>query len=428
MRPPTALALVAVLLALAVGSACGSGEEAEGTGGGAAQAPPEEVRLGEVQHSAVPITVRLAGSLAPDERVVLAGEVAGRVVAIEVDLGDDVRPGELLLRIDPSDYQLAVDERRLALERALAGLGLGPEAGDDEAWREVDLENLPTMRRASLEVENARARYERARALGEARTQVLSEQALEDLRTTRDVAESALAVERLLVREALAEAATLDAQLGQARWRLERTELRAPSAPNDPERLWAVADRSVAVGDFVVPGQELLRLVDPDPVKLRAAAPERMAGTLRAGQGARVRLAASPDSFPGQVSRVAPNVDEATRTFQVEVLVPNPERLLKPGSFANADVLVGEERALLVPREALVRFAGVERVFLAQGSTARERRVRVLGEHGDLLAVEGDLEAGQRVLLEPSARVVDGVAIRPIGPVATPADETPRVP
>src|SRR5690606_3906313 len=145
----------------------------------------------------------------------------------------------------------------------------------------------------------------------------------------------------------LATARARQSELAAARQRLADASIRAPgggtasaSTAPSPQR-WAIATRLVSVGEYVRAGDPLFQVVPDDPLKLRAAVPERYINEIRIGQKVTLRLEGVSGPVVGRVSRVSPSVDVASRTFQIEALIPNPDRQLRPGAFARAAVEVG---------------------------------------------------------------------------------------
>jgi multidrug efflux pump subunit AcrA (membrane-fusion protein) len=127
------------------------------------------------------------------------------------------------------------------------------------------------------------------------------------------------------------------------------------------------------------------------------------------------------DQFTGTVSRVNRTVERTSRTFMVEVVVPNADRRLSAGSFVKAAVVTKvDDRARTVPEESLVRFAGVTKVFVLDGSKVREVPVIVGppvvvtegGRSRTWIEVDGDLKAGTQVVTSGQTRLADGVAAR----------------
>lgn len=411
--PDRRSAVVACVL-VALGSSLGGCDR-----GAAARKPAEPAPVAVVLVSpstaTLPRTLRVTGSLFGDEDATVAAKVAGRVAAVYKDLGDVAQPDEPLLRVDPTDYELARAEKARAFTEALAKLGLVALPG---AGFQVDA--LPAVQRARVQAANAKARFERTEQLVHREPPLISAQELADVRTAWEVAENGVNVERLAAGAAVAQARTLEAQLRIAEQAVADTVHKAP-APERPAgasaeppavgRSYEVAARLVSVGDFVQVGTPLVRLVDADPVKLRATVPERRLADVKVGQSAAVSIEAFREPFAGRVSRVSPAVDVATRSFAVEVLVPNPERRLKPGSFASAEIEVGSDEALLVPASAILTFAGVTKVMVEKDGKAEERPVAIGQRLADRVEVRDGLRAGDRVVEKPVAGLRTGTPI-----------------
>ncbi|MCK6480061.1 MAG: efflux RND transporter periplasmic adaptor subunit [Planctomycetes bacterium] len=412
MRTATPALLAASLLA----AACGEGGPPAGPAAGAPPAPVE-VSLVRVGTGSVPRSVRATGTFFPEEEVTVSAKVAGRVASVGPEAGDRVAPESVLLRIDDTDYRLLRDQRAAALAESLARLGLdGMPAG------EVDHEALPSVEKARLEEANAAAKLERARTLRDRDPPLISAQDFADLETLRDVAGSALRAARLDARTALALARTRAADLAAVEQQV-RDAVHAAPPGTEP---WLVAQRLVSAGDYVAVGRPLYRLLDASPLRLRVRVPEaRMEGVVP-GKAATATVAGSAKPVSGRVTRLRPEVDPATRTFEVEIEVGNPDLAIAAGAFAVAEIAVGlDEGVPLVPASSVVVFAGVRKVFVDAGGRAEERRV-VLGRRaGDSFEVLGGLAPGDEVLASPPGDLVPGAPLRvvpaPPAPPAAPA-------
>jgi HlyD family secretion protein len=364
----------------------------------------------------LPRYLRITGTLHGDEEATIAAKVAGRIVEVLKDMGDAAQPGEPLMRIDPTDYELALAERQRAFYESLAKLGLNELPGEG-----FDVGTLPSVERARLQAANAQARYERSRVLFERDPPLISEQDFADLQTTWEVAQSNLQVERLTAESILAEARTVEAQVKVAEQRVRDCVHRAPEAAKagspgngvSSPRLYEIAARTVTVGDYVQIGSPLMRLVDSDPLKLRASVAERRLGAVKVGQAAIVRVEAFAQPFEGRVGRVSPTVDLITRSFPVEILVSNSDRALKPGSFATAQLEIARQSALLVPESSVLTFAGVHKVVIVVNNQAQERRVDLGEQAGEgLVEIRAGLTMNDQVVLRPPATLTSGMPVK----------------
>jgi multidrug efflux pump subunit AcrA (membrane-fusion protein) len=418
------VAVLAVLLGagLAYGPALrgGSTPAEEGAARSVAEVP---VTVASVTTRTIQRRVAVVGTLEGHEEVNLQAKVEGRVLRIHHDIGDVVAPGAVLAELDPTDHRLALNEAQLGLKLELAKLGL------DELCDRLDASRIPSVIRARSQEDNARQMAGRARRLGAGR--VIGAEEMEKLQTEQRVAKASREQAEMEAQATLASARLRQAQVETARQRLVDTRVLAP-APS-PGRLppgcspgslrYVVAARRVAEGEMVRPiaGTVLFRLVIDQPLKLVAQVPERHIGEVRTGQSVALSVEAYPgETFTGTVARLNPTVDRGSRSFTVEVHVPNESRRLRAGSFAKASILTRTAGVATVPEEAVVRFAGVVKVFVIDKGLARAALVRT-GESVTLrdsspprrwVEVTGALRPGSTVVVSGQSQLADGTRVQ----------------
>jgi multidrug efflux pump subunit AcrA (membrane-fusion protein) len=224
----------------------------------------------------------------------------------------------------------------------------------------------------------------------------------------------------------LAAAKTRQASMEMAEQKLRDCKLRVPEpagwgawaaavGPGFAPLRYTVAQRMVSEGEMArgFPGTSVYRLVITHLLKLKATVPERHAPEVKVGQGVDVRVDAFPDVvFAGRVARISPTVDSASRTFAVEVEVPNVDGRLKAGGFARAQLVTGSDAVTAIPPPALVMFAGVTKVFVVDGDKAKAVEVEVGTREKDWVEVRGDLPVGAKVITSGFTQLYDGCPIR----------------
>lgn len=192
--------------------------------------------------------------------------------------------------------------------------------------------------------------------------------------------------------------------------RLDRTTIRAPIAGVLEERL-------VDVGNMVSPGTPVARIMDVDTVKVVGGVPERYASEVAPGGEVLVTVdRLDGREFVGAVDHVGASVDRSSRTFTVEVVVPNPGLHMKPGMVAN--IQIAREQltdALVVPRHAVLRREGGYQVYIAiphgDGWRAEARPVVPGVARGDDVVITAGLEAGEWIVVVGQQRVAQGDAL-----------------
>ncbi len=405
-------------------AASSGGDSARSDAAEASEARPLTVTTARVELRHVRRSVAAVGTLYGFEEVTITPKVEGRVVKIGCEVGDRVQPGAVLLEIDPTDHQLAVDEAQRSLELELAKLGLERVPGAEFA-----VDALPSVFRAQLMLDNAQKRFERQRAL--IAKNVATQEVFEQAETELKVAEATLRQMRLDAQATLASVRQRQASLEVARLRLSEARVTAPRLSTPPDLGggpidYVVAQRFVSEGEMVrgFPSTPVLELVVDRVLKLRARVPERFSSQVKVGQPVEVRVDAWPDTlFPASVTRISPTIDARNRTFEMEAAVPNPEQRLKAGGFAKAEIIVNDAaEAITIPLEALVRFAGVNKVFRADRGVARETLVELGGRGPGWIEVTRGLSAGDEVATSGVGQLADGrrLAQAPRGDKAAP--------
>lgn len=416
--PPLLCATLSGLLAVGL-SACDRKTQAQAPRG----ATTVPVVLRPVKTLPVQRSVDVVGTLFGEEETVVSAKVPGRIIALYKDIGDTVAPGEPLVQLKQNDYQLAVNKAQLAMEESLSKLGL-----TELPAKNFDVSNVPTVVKARLQVENAQARYNRGKKLFESKPPLMSEQDFSDLQTALKVAQSAYDVEMLSARNLVAQAWALKGDLDIANQRLTDATTRAPSTPEattqpvDTGRVpsaphaYVVTARFVNVGELVHEITPCYRLVDDNPIKLRVKVPERYSAEIKTGQKVKANVDAYPGmDFWGAVSRVNTQIDSENRTFGVEILVPNDEHRLRPGAFARASVQTRiDEKVFFAPQEAVVTFAGVNKVFTVKDDKALEINVEpgdARAESNNYVEIVTGLTGTERLVVSGTSKLANGVPV-----------------
>lgn len=293
-------------------------------------------------------TVHAVGSLLAREEATIAAQVSGQIEVLRVDLGDRVAAGDELALIDTTSYEALRRQSAAALARANAAAANA--AQNLRRVQELHRDNIASI----SELDQAVAEADQAKAEVKA-------------------AEAAEAVARL---------------------NLERSRVKAPFAG-------VVAERIRSAGDFVAVGTPIFRLVQTDPLRLRLDVPERDAARVRAGQTVRLTVSGQTNVYTGRLSRIAPALRESDRMLAVEADIPGQEGL-RPGLFVRAEIVVDErEPGLSIPSNALVTFAGLEKVVLVNAGKALERTVTTGRRGPDWVEITSGLQAGESVVLDP---------------------------
>ncbi len=344
------LTLVAVVLSLA---SLGCSEQSQTESPTAGETVIVEVATLELASAQ---DLRIAsGTVEPWQRVSPGTKILGRISTVTVDVGDRVEPGQLLSRLEDADLQAAIEQTHAAVAIAEARL-------------------------ASAESQYRRMTQLEQRGSATARS-------LEDATSAFQIAQASLLQARANV--AAAQAALL------------YSEVRSPVSGY-------VVEKNVEAGDMARPGQPFFTIENTSRVKITAQVSESDIVGLKEGSPARIEIPVLQFDEPATVDRVVPAADTATRTFDVEVHLENPQGVIKSGMFARIAFPHGERTALLVPRPSIVKRGQLEGIYVVEEGRARLRWLRLGRTSDDHTEVLSGLEPGEIFVRSIPTNLVDG--------------------
>ena len=345
------------------------------------QTPPAvPVKLAKAVIQDMPLRLEITGRTEAYETVTLKSRVDGQVLGVTFTEGQHVRQGDVLLRLDPADFQAKLNQAEANQARSQAQLA-----------------------KARADVE----RYIALRAKG-----FVSEEKVSEMRTAAAATEAT----------AGADAAAVEL----SRLQLSYATIKAPFAG-------VVGAKLVFPGAAVKVNETTLAVVNRvRPLYVGFAVPEKYLPLLKAGMGsARKSMKAAislPDgsAWEGDVRFLDNGVDVATGTIQLKAIVSNDDEKLAPGQFVGVSLVLDTLKdAVVIPAEAVQQGAGGSFLFVAkQDSTVEIRKIRIASVQRQFAIVAEGLAAGETVVTEGHLRLTPGARTKP----AEPAEEKPARP
>jgi RND family efflux transporter MFP subunit len=356
-----------------------------------------QVKIARVEETPFGETVTANGTLAAFDQTTVSVKVAGRVSSISVDLGTIVRRGQSIAQLDANDYKLRVQQSEAALSQARARLGLSPDGTDDG----VSPDQTGTVRLAKAQLDEARLSRDRAVRLVE--QGIVAKADFDTADATFKVAQSRYqdAIEEIRNRQALL--AQRRSELALARQQLSDTTVHAPIDG-------VVQLKRASIGEYLAAGAPLVDIVRMNPLRLQAQVPERDASTVRFGQNVRVSVDGDAKIYLGQIKRLSPVITQENRMLMVEADVQNDGNL-RPGSFAKAEIVTNDAKmAVTVPNNAIVTFAGIEKVIVIQNGKALEKPITTGRRSGEWTEIISGVNVGDQVIVDPG-NLQSGMAV-----------------
>jgi len=280
----------------------------------------------------------------------VSAQIAGRVVDVRFDVGDYVKQGDVIVRIDERAASQAVAASEAQLAEAQAALA------------------------------NARAQYERSR-------QLLAQ---------KFISQAALDQNEAAYKAAQARVAALLAGAGQAQTERGFATIVAPYSG-------VVSARHVELGEMAVPGKPLMTGFDPSTLRAVADVPQAEVAAIEGERKARVEVPSTGAWVNADKVTLMPSADPRTHTTRVRLDLPPDVRNVYPGVYARVHFTIGKAARLLVPRAAVVRRSELTAVFVVDAKGAVLLRQVRLGEAGDESWIEilAGVRPGERVAVEP---------------------------
>jgi RND family efflux transporter MFP subunit len=307
-----------------------AGTTAAGRGGGRAGRPPMPVEFATAKRAPLAERVLVVGNLIGAATVQAVPKINGRLQSVDVQLGDPVRRGQIIAKVEDREIQEQVRQAEAAYRVAEA-----------------------TIRQREADLKLAQTNLERNRSLLD--RQLLPKQTFDDTDARHQAAVAQLDLAK--------------AQFEQSKARLDELKINLSNTVISSPVDGFVGKRFLDPGASVSPNVPVASLVDIRTVRMVANLVERDVRRVTVGTHADIDVDAYPgETFTGRVSRVAPVFDPATRTAEMEIEVPNPGFRLKPGMYARVQLTVATRPdAITVPSNAVVRLDGKPGVFVAQG-------------------------------------------------------------
>jgi membrane fusion protein (multidrug efflux system) len=357
---------LAVLLLSAVLCGCGSKDSHPPQASSNPSAAPSEERKVEVTDvlpKPISYTMSAVGSLKTLEDVTVSPKKAGIISQILVKEGDRVKKGQILVQLDDVDA-------RLQVERAEAG-----------------------VKQAEAAVETNRNILPRYQKLHE--SQVIPQQTLDELVMKFKVDEARL-------------------DLAKAELNLARQNLLDHRIVSPIEGVVNLKIASLGEHVNVAPKDEILKIVQMDPLELEFYVPENWSGKVHLRSKVQFTLKAfSEEKFTATLRFISPTADPATRNVKVKAQVPNPHYRLKPGFFAEVTVRTGTNpKALAIPESALLSQEGKYFAFVVQNGVAHRKEVETGHRFEGKVEILKGIQDGEQVVTVGHEQLSEGTKVK----------------
>jgi RND family efflux transporter MFP subunit len=370
-----------------------------GQAGGAGQTV-SGVKVVPIERIAFQRTIDVSGTLLSQDQVRVSSEVDGIVKDVLIEIGQEVKAGQVIVQIEPRELQFAMDRAESALKQTEAQLGIG-EGGEIPPDDQV-----AAVRTAAANRDDARAQMARAQELN---NRGLTSKA--DL----DTAQTRVKVTEAQYQTALDNARSTKASLQDRRAAYELAKKKVADAQIRAPVSGAIAERTAQRGEYIRANTLVGTIVQLSPLKLKSSVQEKNLTLIKPGLPVRFSVESYPNEvFTGRIANISPSIDQTTRTFPIEILVENSSRKLRPGFFSKGQILTKkDENMMAVPEETVVMLAGVASVFTVDKQTreVRQTNIQVGEREGKYLEVTGGLKGDELLAASNLNQLVSGMRV-----------------
>jgi len=315
----------------------------------------------EVQLGAVPMTAVVPGSIVPDQRARIASRLMGYIKDMSLQVGQEVKRGEVLFSIDSSDISSQIAQARAAYQQADAAL------------------------------KDAKLDYDRFSKLYKDNT--VSKQQFDKIRLQYSVAQENLTAAK--------------SGLDQAKAQLKYANVAAPFDG-------VVVEKMASEGDLAAPGNPMVVLENRSSLSVQTEVSNELYAVLRSGDEAQVMIDGKSEPVVGTVYTLVSAANPMTRTHTVKLSIPNTDNI-NSGTFARVIFNRGERQTIMVPSSAVIDRSGVEGVFVVNDGKAYFNMVRTGAEIGDLVEIQSGLNLGERIVVSNNASMLNGDLVQEVG-------------
>ncbi|MFO7557837.1 MAG: efflux RND transporter periplasmic adaptor subunit [Desulfobacterales bacterium] len=346
--------------------------------------PAISVRVMTVVLEEHPVLYEAVGSVKAQVAATISSKLMGAVMDMKVKEGDIVKKGDVLVLMDARQVNAQLKQVEAALGEA----------------KKTEAAAVSALKAAGAGAEQARLAYNRGKKMLEG--EAITHQNFESIEAQYKQAQASLAQAQSMVEAS-------GHRIRQAQAAVDETLVAKKDARIMAPFDGKVMAKMVDVGDLASPGTPLLTIEGIGAYRVDMVIPEAYIQSIQVEQAVDVRIPAVGDTpIQGAVFLVVPTADQISRTFMVQVLIPQDERI-RSGMFARVALPVSKKKMIRIPQTALVRQGQLTGVFIVDpDKTARFRLIRTGSPAGDQVEVISGIPDQTRIVVSPPPQLKNG--------------------
>ena len=355
------------------------------------------------------------GTIKAKEDIIITAKVNGTVEKINVDLGSQVKAGDLLCKIEDTPYRLQNEKASIAVKNAQNTLSQMQDYDLKSGMQPQMIEGAKAQyETAKLQYENVEKIYKRSKELYASK--LVSQADFENVENQYNLAKAQVDTALSNVKQTERnygynlKSAQIGLQVAQndyalAQENIKNTLIKAPLSG-------MISEKVISMGENIGPGQKLFTIVNIDELYVETGVTEKEIAFIQIGQKVTINADVLKSTIEGEVVYIGPSAEEQSKTYPVKIKIKNTERTIKPGMFATVEVTADSRpSSLSVEKTAVVKEQDKFFVYAAQGNKAIKKEITVGLTNHTSYEVLGGLEKGEEVVIVGTDQLKNGTDI-----------------
>ncbi|WP_422448526.1 efflux RND transporter periplasmic adaptor subunit [Thermoanaerobacterium sp. DL9XJH110] len=352
------------------------------------------------------------GKVAAADEVSLSAKMSGRVEKILVKEGDEVKAGQVLIKLEQTDVLAQLNQAKAGYDAAVAHLNSLKNGQLPQQIAQLQ----SAYNQAEANFKNAKQNYDRMKTLLE--DGAISKQQFETAELQYNVAKEQYESARTqlaITREKTApeSVAAAEAQVRQSEAALSAAQVAIQNTLITSPIDGTVGFINVKVGQLISAGLPVATVGNLKSAEIVINVTEERVNALKVGQEAEVSVdSAGISGIKGRIVSISPFKDPKTQVYPVKILVPNEKGLLKSGMFARVRLVVAlHPQVVTVPEEAVVDYDGTKIVYINEAGRARVQKVVTGPSSQGKIVIKNGLMPGKQLIVEGQDLLEDGTKV-----------------
>lgn len=367
------------------------------------------VKVQKIKSGSISADVEFPGNLKAKTQVVVFPKTGGRVVSVNVNVGDKVTAGQLLYTLDTAELEANLQSQQAGLQAANANL----EKTSDSALAQQVSQSEQALQKSKVRFNDAQNNYDKMQKLYAAGA--ISKKDLDDAKTQYDNASIDLNADQTSLNLVLDKIGPQNtkaaaAQVAQSQAGVNSVQIQIDNAKITSPISGIVAAKDVEVGQMTGGQSGSVTVIDSTSVTAEITVPDKILGRLQVGQSIPVVVSALENKeMPGVIETISPEANSKDNSYIVKIKIDNANGEIKSGMFAKVSLQTeSKDNVLTVPNQAIKIENGVNYIYIVENGKIKKVSVNIGISNNKFTEVSGNIKENDDIITEGQSILADG--------------------